>query len=99
MNRLFPDSDALAELCLQHGITRLSLFGSVLKGEARPGSDIDLLVEFKPGATPSLLGMASIEEELSRLLDGRQVDLRTVQELSRYFRDDVVRQAEVQYAA
>lgn len=99
MNRLFPDLVALAELCRRHGIKRLSLFGSVLKGRARPDSDVDLLVEFQPGATPGLLGIGAIEDELSALLGGRKVDLRTAAELSRYFRDQVVREAEVQYAA
>src|ERR1700676_811525 len=96
---LFPDQDALAALCRRHGIRRLSLFGSVLKGTARPDSDVDLLVEFEPGAIPGLLGMAAIEAELSELLSGRRVDLRTSQDLSHYFRDEVERTAEVQFAA
>jgi uncharacterized protein len=99
MSRLSYDKDALAALCRCRGIRHLSLFGSVLKGTARPDSDIDLLVEFEPGAVPGLLGMAAIEDELSDLLGGRRVDLRTPQELSRYFRDEVVRAAEVQFAA
>ena len=99
MNRLFSDPQALAEVCRRHGIKQLSLFGSVLKGHARPDSDVDLLVEFEPGATPGLLGMAAIEEELSALISGRRVDLRTAEELSRYFRDDILEHAEVQYAA
>ena len=93
------DREALAGLCRRNGIRRLSLFGSVLKGTDRPDSDIDLLVEFQPENVPSLLGMAAIEAELSDLLDGRRIDLRTPQELSRYFRDEVVRAAEVQFAA
>ena len=75
------------------------MFGSVLKGTARPDSDVDLLVEFEPDAIPGLLGLAAIEMELSDLLGGRRVDLRTAQELSRHFRDEVVRTARVQYAA
>ena len=98
MNLLFADRDALARVCRRYGIRRLSLFGSTLRGTARPDSDVDLLVEFEPGAKPSLLTMAEIEEELSALLGGRRVDLRTAQDLSRYFRDEVVREAEVQYA-
>lgn len=93
------DKAALAGLCRRNGIRRLSLFGSVLKGTDRPDSDIDLLVEFVPDKTPGLLGMAAIEAELSDLLGRRRVDLRTPQELSRYFRDEVVRTAEVQFAA
>ena len=99
MSRLPLDQEALTQLCRRHGIRRLSLFGSVLKGTARPDSDIDLLVEFEPGAKPSYLDLAQIEEELSCLLAGRRVDLRTAPELSRYFRDQVLRDAEVQYDA
>lgn len=98
-DRIFPDDAALSELCRRYQIRRLSLFGSRLKGTARPDSDTDLLVEFEPEAEPTLLTMVAIERELSALLGGRPVDLRTAQDLSRYFRDDVVRMAEVQYAA
>ncbi|HEY5204578.1 MAG TPA: nucleotidyltransferase domain-containing protein [Roseiarcus sp.] len=94
---LFSDPEALVSLCRRYSIRRLSLFGSTLKGAARPDSDVDLLVEFEPGAKPSLLTMAEIERALSSLLGGQQVDLRTAQDLSRYFRDDVVRAAEPQY--
>ena len=96
---LFSDPEALAAVCRRYRIRRLSLFGSALKGLDRPESDIDLLVEFEPGARPSLLTMAKIELELSPLLGGRKVDLRTAQDLSRYFRDEVVRSAELQYEA
>jgi predicted nucleotidyltransferase len=99
MPALFPDREALANLCQRHGIRRLSLFGSVAAGTARPDSDVDLLVEFEPGAAPSFLDLAAIELEMSALLNGRRVDLRTVQELSRYFRDQVVQTAELQFAA
>lgn len=98
-DRLFTDRPALTALCRRHGIRRLSLFGSVLKGTDRLDSDVDLLVEFGPGASPGLLGIVAIEAELSSLLGGRRVDLRTAEELSRYFRDEVVRTAKVQYAA
>jgi uncharacterized protein len=74
------------------------LFGSQSKGTARPDSDIDLLVEFEPAHAPGLLGIASMEIELSELMGGTKVDLRTAGDLSRYFRDAVVREAEVQYA-
>ena len=87
----------LAPVCRRHRIRKLSLFGSRLKGTARPDSDVDLLVEFEPNAVPGLLGIAAMELELSALLGGRKVDLRTAQDLSRYFRDEVVRTAEVQY--
>ena len=97
--RLPIDPDALAALCRRHHIRKLSLFGSQLKGTARPDSDVDLLVEFLPGSRTTLLDMAQIEIELSPLLGGRKVDLRTAQDLSRYFRDEVVRTAEPQYVA
>ena len=96
---MFRDQDALAAICRRHHIRRLSLFGSTLKGANRPDSDIDLLVEFEPEAKPTLLTMARIEIELSSLLGGRKVDLRTAQDLSRYFREEVVRAAETQYEA
>ena len=97
--RLAITETALSQFCGQHHIRRLSLFGSMLKGLARPDSDIDLLVEFESEATPTLLDLAGMEEELSVLLDGRRVDLRTAGELSRYFRDEVLRHAEVQYVS
>jgi uncharacterized protein len=70
------------------------VFGSVPKGASRPESDVDLLVEFEPDAKPTLLTMAEIEVELSPLLRGRKVDLRTPRDLSRYFREEVVRTAQ-----
>jgi hypothetical protein len=96
-NRLPVDDERLQNFCRRHSIRKLSLFGSFLKGMARPDSDIDLLVEFEPGGKPGLLGIASMEIELGDLLGGRKVDLRTARDLSHYFRDEVVRTAEVQY--
>lgn len=96
---VFPDADALASVCRRRRIRRLSLFGSTLKGAAKPDSDVDLLVEFEPRAKPGLLGLSEIEMELSALLKGRKVDLRTADDLSRHFREEVLRTAEVQYAA
>ncbi len=93
------DPAALSDLCRRHHIRRLSLFGSVLKGLARAESDIDLLVEFEPGRTPGLIALAGIQNDLSALLGGRPVDLRTPQDLSRHFREEVMREAVVQYAA
>jgi uncharacterized protein len=95
---LFRDREALVSLCRSHGIRRLALFGSRLKGTARPDSDVDLLVEFEEGKKPGLLGISVIEIELSDLL-GKKVDLRTEYDLSKYFRDEVVKTAKVQYAA
>ena len=90
-------TDSIAACCRQHGIRRLSLFGSILRNDFAPDSDVDILVEFEAGRVPGFLGMAHLELELSRLL-GREVDLRTPAELSRYFRDDVLREAVPQYA-
>ena len=94
---MLPGDAALTALCRRHRIRRLALFGSVLKGTARPDSDIDLLVEFEPGLAPGLLGISSIEIELGQLL-GRKVDLRTADDLSPHFREEVLRQAQVAYA-
>lgn len=93
------DEATLTHFCKAHRIDRLALFGSQLKGTAKPDSDIDLLVEFSPDARPTLLDMAQIEIELSQAMGGRKVDLRTPQDLSHYFRDEVVRSAQVQYVA
>ncbi len=99
MPQLTIPYDQLAKLCRANHIRKLSLFGSVLKGTARPDSDVDLLVEFEREARPSLLDMARIEYDLSAILGGRRVDLRTAGDLSRHFRDEVIREAEVQYAS
>jgi uncharacterized protein len=91
--------DKLVSYCRDRHIRRLSLFGSQASGAAHPGSDIDLLVEFDEGEEPGLIGMAEMESDLSRILGGSTVDLRTPRELSRHFRDEVLRSAQVQYAA
>ena len=93
------DEAALARFCQAHHIRRLSLFGSQLKGTAKPDSDIDLLVEFAADAHPTFLDLAQIEIDLSQALGGQKVDVRTPEALSRYFRNEVVRRAEVQYVA
>lgn len=90
--------EVIAAFCRDRGIRRLSVFGSALHDDFRPDSDIDLLVEFEPGRTPGLFGIARMERELCELLGGRKVDLRTPQDLSRYFRQQVLEEAEVQYA-
>ena len=90
--------EAIAAFCREHGIQRLAVFGSALRSDFHPDSDIDLLVEFEPERVPGLLGIARMERELSTLLGGRKVDLRTPQDLSPYFRQRVLDEAEVQYA-
>ena len=90
--------DQIAECCRRHHIRRLAVFGSALRSDFNETSDIDILVEFEPDHIPGLLGMARMERELSALFGGRKVDLRTPEDLSRYFRQDVLNEAEVQYA-
>ncbi len=92
------DHNELAAFCQRNHITRLSVFGSALREDFGPASDVDLLVEFAAGAVVSLLDMPRMEIELSEMI-GRQVDLRTPEDLSRYFRDEVLATAVVQYAA
>jgi uncharacterized protein len=82
----------LAEFCHQHHIRKLALFGSVLRDDFDSESDVDRLVEFEPGSTVTLLDMAAQEIALSAII-GRKVDLRTAEELSRYFRQKVVEMA------
>ena len=91
------DRAAVADFCHRHHICRLALFGSVLRDDFVPTSDVDVLVEFAPGCRVGLIRLAGIERELSDLL-GRKVDIRTAADLSPYFRDEVLAQAEVQYA-
>ncbi len=96
-NRPIIPNDLIEDFCRKHHIRKLSIFGSYLREDFGPESDIDFLVEFDPEHIPGLLQVAGMEFELSKML-GRKVDLRTAQDLSRYFRDEVVAQAEVQYA-
>ena len=88
---------ALASFCQEHGIKWLAIFGSVLREDFGPVSDIDVLVEFEPDRIPGLLGIAGMELELSKLFTGHKVDLRTPEDLSPYFRQDILATAEVQY--
>lgn len=90
------DHQTITDFCRRHCIRHLALFGSVLREDFRPDSDIDVLIEFKPNQTIGLIRLAGIERELSELL-GRKADLRTAADLSHYFRDDVVRTAETLY--
>ena len=96
--KLAVPEDALAEFCQEHGIRRLAIFGSALRDDFGPESDVDVLVEFEQDRTPGLLGVAGLEMALSVLFAGRKVDLRTPEDLSPYFRQDVLVTAEVQYA-
>lgn len=97
MSSVAVPRNQLDEFCRRNHIAKLSLFGSVLREDFGPDSDVDVLVEFDEGHAPGFFGLARMEEELSTLF-GRKVDLRTPQDLSRYFRDEVTRSAAVQYA-
>jgi hypothetical protein len=88
--------EQLAELSQRRHIRRLALFGSVLRDDFHPNSDVDVLVEFEPGHVPGFIGMAETELEISRIL-GRKVDLRTAAEPSRHFRRQVLQEAETVY--
>jgi predicted nucleotidyltransferase len=92
-------AEQIAAFCRANHIRKLSLFGSVLRDDFRPDSDIDVLVEFYPGHTPDLFAFVGMERELTEMIGGRKVDLRTPEDLSRYFRAEVVTHAHVQYAA
>jgi len=96
MARIAVDHERIAKFCRRHHIRRLAFFGSVLRDDFGPDSDVDVLVEFEPGHVPGLAFMA-MERELSDLL-GRKVDLNTPGFLSPYYRDRVIEEAEVQYA-
>ena len=95
--RLTVDRQKLVEFCRTNHIFRLALFGSILRNDFRPDSDVDVLIEFEPGHVPGLR-FFTLERELSELL-GRRVDLNTPNFLSPYFRGQVLAEAEVQYVA
>lgn len=96
-NIIVPRSE-IATFCQRNHIRRLYLFGSALRDDFRPDSDVDVLVEFEPGHVPGFFRLFDMEAELSALFGGRKVDLRTPQDLSRYFRDEVLATAELHYA-
>jgi uncharacterized protein len=95
--RVVVPKQQIEEFCKRYHIRKLSLFGSVITPDFKPESDVDVLVEFEAKYKVGLLKMARIENALSALL-GRKVDLRTPGDLSRYFRQEVIENAEVQYA-
>ena len=92
------DREFVAEFCRRNPIRRFALFGSVLTERFRPESDLDVLVEFEPDGEPGFIGLARMQLELEVVV-GRPVDLRTPKDLSRFFREEVLRSAEVQYSA
>ncbi len=88
----------IAEFCQRHHIKRLALFGSALRDDFKPDSDVDILVEFEPGTRIGMIRLAGIELELSEIL-GRKVDMHTPGFISKYFRNQVLTEAEDQYVA
>ena len=89
--------EEIAAFCRKHHIAKLSVFGSALGDDFGPDSDVDFLVEFEPGRVPGYIALAGMERELSAII-GRKADIRTPAELSKYFRDDVLAAAVLQYA-
>jgi predicted nucleotidyltransferase len=92
------DEDKLADLCRRYQVTELSLFGSAVRGKMRPGSDVDVMVEFAPGARIGLLKFESLSEDLAALV-GRKIDLVTKRGLKPWIRPHVLKEARVIYAA
>ena len=90
-------NDALAEFCKRNYITKLSLFGSVLRDDFTPKSDVDFLVEFHPQHFPGLIRLIGMEMELSKVLGRHKAHICTAEDLSKYFRKKVVSEAQLQY--
>lgn len=89
--------EKIVEFCQRYHIRKLAFFGSVLRDDFSPNSDVDVLVEFEPGHIPGLAFFA-MQDELSKIL-GRKVDLNTAGFISKHFRDEVLRESRVEYVA
>ncbi len=98
MAKISINKEKTEEFCRENRIRRLALFGSVLRDDFGPESDVDVLVEFEPGSAPGFFGLARMERQLSSLFNGRKVDIRTPEDLSRYFRIELEEEAEAQSA-
>ncbi|MBW2607085.1 MAG: nucleotidyltransferase family protein [Deltaproteobacteria bacterium] len=96
--RISLPKDRITEFCVRNRVRRLSLFGSVLREDFGPDSDVDILVEFEPGARMGLIRLSGLEIELGKIV-GRKVDLNTPGFLSKYYRDQILTEADVQYDA
>ncbi len=96
--RIQVDQAVIVEFCRRHHIRKLAFFGSVLRDDFRPDSDVDVLIEFEEGHVPGLIGLMRMQLEFSDLIQ-READFRLPGDLSRYFRNDVIASAEVLYAA
>ena len=98
MNRnIVIAEEKIRGFCERHHIHRLAIFGSALRDDFGPESDVDVLVDFEPGHVPGFFRLFEMQEELSSLFGGRKIDMRTPEDLNRYFRDKVVATAQVQY--
>ena len=95
--KIIMSKEKIADFCRRNHIRRLALFGSVLRNDFGPESDIDVLVEFEPDAKVGLFKLYDLEQELSQIFGGRKVELNTPRSLSKYFRDTVVTEAETLY--
>ena len=96
--RISIPKDRITEFCVRNRVRRLSLFGSVLREDFGPDSDVDILVEFEPGARMGLIRLSGLEIEFGKIV-GRKVDLNTIGFLSKYYRDQILTEADVQYDA
>ena len=91
------DRERIADFCMRNRIRRLSLFGSFVRDDFGPDSEIDVLVEFAPDARVGFFKLFDLEQQLSEMLGGRKVEINTPNSLSKYLREDVLAEAEVQY--
>lgn len=98
-NNLSIPKKELEDFCRSHGIRKLAFFGSVLRPDFRPESDVDVLVEFESGRKVGYFEVYDLERELSAILGGRKVDLNTPRSLSKYFREQALAEAQVEYVA
>ena len=96
-NKIEVPKGKIANFCQRNHIRRLALFGSVLRDDFGPESDVDVLVEFEPGARVGFFKLYDLEQELSQILGGYKVEINAPKSLSKYFRDQVLEEAEVQY--
>jgi predicted nucleotidyltransferase len=99
MKQISLPSKKVSSFCRKHHIRKLRLFGSVLRDDFGPDSDVDFLVEFEEGHIPSLFQLFDMEEEMTRLLGGRRADMKTLEDLSVHMREDVLEASVVQYAS
>ena len=98
-NKIQYDEELLKHFCIKHHIKKLGFFGSVIRSDFNSKSDIDIIVEFEDGHTPGFFSLYDMEVELSSIFENRKVDLRTKEDLSHFFRDDVVENMQVHYEA